>query len=127
MKLFTQFKEIKFINLSIGVLFNHLYSFSTAYKFYDLEANILLITLFLNKPQLICLLTIKFAQSALQRVIPPNECPGYDTKQSNGEVQVMLELWRIWSIPSLPLLLGLLWPRMVAPDVGQIELTAYLC
>ena len=23
---------------------------------------------------------------------PPNECPGYDTKQSNGEDPVMLEL-----------------------------------
>ena len=23
---------------------------------------------------------------------PPNECPGYDTKQSDGEVPVMLEL-----------------------------------
>ena len=25
---------------------------------------------------------------------PPNECPGYDTKQSDGEIPVMLELWR---------------------------------
>ena len=24
---------------------------------------------------------------------PPNECPGYDTKQSDGEVPAMLELW----------------------------------
>ena len=24
---------------------------------------------------------------------PTNECPGYDTKQSYGEVSVMLELW----------------------------------
>ena len=23
----------------------------------------------------------------------PYECPGYDTKQSDGEAQVMLELW----------------------------------
>ena len=23
----------------------------------------------------------------------PNECPGYDTKQSDGEIPVMLELW----------------------------------
>ena len=22
-----------------------------------------------------------------------NECPGYDTKQSNGDASVMLELW----------------------------------
>ena len=26
-------------------------------------------------------------------ILPPNECPGYDTKQSDGEVPVMLELW----------------------------------
>ena len=24
---------------------------------------------------------------------PPNEVPGYDTKQSDGEIPVMLELW----------------------------------
>ena len=36
----------------------------------------------------------------------PNECPGYDTKQSDGEVPVMLELWGMWSTPSLPLLPG---------------------
>ena len=34
----------------------------------------------------------------------------YDTKQSNGEVPVMLELWRI------PLLPGPLRPRVVVPD-----------
>ena len=49
------------------------------------------------------------------RVRPhPTESPGYDT---NGEVPVMLELWGMWSTqPSLPLLLGPLWPGMVAPD-----------
>ena len=46
----------------------------------------------------------------------PNECPGYDTKQSDGEVPVMLGLWGIWSTPSLPLLPGPLWPGVVAPD-----------
>ena len=45
-----------------------------------------------------------------------NECPGYDTKQPDGEVPVMLELWGMWSTLSLPLLLGPLWPRMVVPD-----------
>ena len=35
---------------------------------------------------------------------PPNECPGYDTKQSDGETPIMLELWEIGSTPSLPLL-----------------------
>ena len=47
---------------------------------------------------------------------PPNECPGYETKQSDGEVPVILELWRMQRTPSLPSLPGPLWPRMVAPD-----------
>ena len=46
----------------------------------------------------------------------PNECPGYDTKQSNGDVLVMLGLWGMQSTPSSPLLPGLLWPGVVAPD-----------
>ena len=45
---------------------------------------------------------------------PTNECPGYDTKQSDGEVPMMLELWGMRGTPSLPLLLGQLWPGMVA-------------
>ena len=32
----------------------------------------------------------------------PNECPGNDTKQSDGEVPVMLELWGMQSTSSLP-------------------------
>ena len=55
-----------------------------------------------------------------------NECPGYDTKQSDGEVLVMLELWGIWSTPSLPSLPAPLWPGLVTPgrvqSMGQIEL-----
>ena len=47
---------------------------------------------------------------------PTNECPAYDTKQSDGEVPVILELWEIQSITSLPLLPGPFWPGMVAPD-----------
>ena len=49
------------------------------------------------------------------------ECPGYDTKQSDAEVPVMLELWGMQSTPSLPSLLGPLWPRVVAPDKGPIN------
>ena len=45
-----------------------------------------------------------------------NGCPGYDTKQSHGEVPVMLELWGMRSTPSLPLLPGPLWSGMEAPD-----------
>ena len=49
----------------------------------------------------------------------------YDTKQSDGEVPVMLELWVMQSTPSLPSLPGPLWSGVVAPDrvlsMGQIE------
>ena len=55
-----------------------------------------------------------------------NECPGYDTKQSDGEFPVMLELWGMWSTSSLPLLTGTLSLRVVVSDgvisIGQIEL-----
>ena len=51
----------------------------------------------------------------------PNECPGYDTKQSDSDDPVMLELWRMWSAPLLPSLSGLL----PAQSVGAIEYTDY--
>ena len=51
---------------------------------------------------------------------PHNEFPWYDTKQSDGEVPVILELWGMWSIPLLPLLPGPLWPGVVAPVKGPI-------
>ena len=47
---------------------------------------------------------------------PPNECPVYDTKQSDGEASVMVELWEMLSTSSLPFLSGLLLPVVVAPD-----------
>ena len=47
---------------------------------------------------------------------PPNECPGYDTKQSDDEVPAVLELWGMRSTPLLPSLPGPLWPGVVAPD-----------
>ena len=46
----------------------------------------------------------------------PNECPWYDTKQSDGEVPVMLELWGTRSTPLLPSLLVPIWPGVVASD-----------
>ena len=52
---------------------------------------------------------------------PPNGCPGYDTKQSDGEVPVMLLLWGMRSTPSLPLFPGPLWPRVVEPDKSPIN------
>ena len=36
----------------------------------------------------------------------PNKCPRYDTKQSDGEVPAMLELWVMRSTPLLPSLRG---------------------
>ena len=60
---------------------------------------------------------------AVEYTDPPNECPGYETKLSDGE--------GMRSTPSLTSLPGPLWPGVVAPDRalsrGWIELTAYLC
>ena len=67
---------------------------------------------------------------SLQRGTLPKECPKYDTKQFDGVVPVMLELWGMQSTPSLPSLPGLLWLREVALDrvlyMGQIELNCVL-
>ena len=61
-----------------------------------------------------------------ERYDHPNECPGYDTKQSDDEVRVILGLSGMLSTSSLPLLSGRLWPGVVAPDwvlsMGQIKL-----
>ena len=46
----------------------------------------------------------------------PDECPRYDTKQSDGEVLLMLEFWGMRSTPSLPSLLGPLYLGVVEPD-----------
>ena len=57
---------------------------------------------------------------------PPKKCPGYDTKQSDSEVPVMLDFGGMWSTLLLPSLPGLLWPKVVVSDrvlsMGQIEL-----
>ena len=61
---------------------------------------------------------------------PPQWVSWYDTKQTDGEGPVMLELWGMRSTPSLPSLPGPLWPGVVAPDrvlsMGQIELSCIL-
>ena len=55
---------------------------------------------------------------------PRNVCPWYDIKQSDSEVPVMLELWGMWSTPSLPSLPGPLWPGVVTPGrVLSIEIS----
>ena len=49
---------------------------------------------------------------------PPHkkkQCPGCVIKQSDGEAPA-LDIWEVWSTPSLPLLPGPLWPGVVAPD-----------
>ena len=60
----------------------------------------------------------------------PNKCPGYDTKQSDSEVQVMLELWGMRCTPLLLSLPGPLRPGVVASDralyMGWIELNCIL-
>ena len=56
---------------------------------------------------------------------PKLRSPGYDIKPSDGEVPV-LECWRIWSTPLLPLFPGPFWLRLVAANrllsMGQTEL-----
>ena len=46
----------------------------------------------------------------------PNQYPGYDTKKSDSEAPVMLELWGMRSVSLLPSLPGPLWPRVLASD-----------
>ena len=61
-----------------------------------------------------------------RRARASNECSVYDTKQCDGDVPVMLELWGMQSISSLLSLPGRLWPGVVASDrvlsMGHIEL-----
>ena len=65
-----------------------------------------------------------------RRKTPAHECPGYDTKQSDGEVPVMLEFWGIQRTPSLPSFLGPLLLEVVVPDrvlsMSQIRLNCVL-
>ena len=54
-------------------------------------------------------------------VRPPKDCPGYDTKQSDSEITLMMDLWGNAEYN---------WPGVVAPDrvlfIGQIELNCTL-
>ena len=60
----------------------------------------------------------------------PNKCPRYDSKQSNGEVPVMLELWWMQTNLSLPSLPCPLWSGVAVPNrvlsMGQIGLNCEL-
>ena len=53
------------------------------------------------------------------RPLPATACPRIDAKLSDGEVPLMLELWRIRSTPSLPSLPGPQCPGVVAADRVQ--------
>ena len=72
--------------------------------------------------------TVEYTDTAsLHRDKTHNESPEYDIKQSDGEVSLMLELWRMGSTPSLPSLPSLLFPGVVAPDrVLSMELNCAL-
>ena len=50
----------------------------------------------------------------------PDECPDYDSKQSDSEIPVMLGLWGMQKTHSLPLLPGPLCPGVIASDKGTI-------
>ena len=64
------------------------------------------------------------------RLPPCNDCSGYHTKQSDGEVSVMLGLWGMQTTLSSPSLPDPPWPGVVAPDIvlpmGQIEINFLL-
>ena len=49
------------------------------------------------------------------KTLPDNECPEYYIKQSEGKALV-LEIWGMWSTPSLLSLPHPLWLEVVAPD-----------
>ena len=49
----------------------------------------------------------------------PNECPVYDTKQSAGQVPVILDLWEMWSTPSSPSFLSPRRPGVETLDGDQ--------
>ena len=57
------------------------------------------------------------------------KCPGYNIKQPDGEVPVMLELRGMQSNLSLPLIPGPHWPGMVAPDrvLSMDQIKTKLC
>ena len=63
---------------------------------------------------------VKYIDCFSAKKIPSNEYPGYDTKQSDIEVPVMVELWEMYSTLSLTSLPGQLRSGVVAPDKSPI-------
>ena len=68
--------------------------------------------------------------TSAERYDSPNECPGYNTKQSDGQALVMLEFGGMSSTSLLPSLPCPLEHGVVALDrvisIGQIELNSVL-
>ena len=61
-----------------------------------------------------------FLQRGKNPPLPPNDYCGYETKQSDGEASVILELWGMRSTPSLPSLPDPLWPGVVPSDRNKL-------
>ena len=74
--------------------------------------------------------TMEYTDCFSAKGLDSSKCLGYDTKQFDVEIQVMLKLWIMRSTHSLPSLPGPLCSGVVAPDrvlsVGQIELNVVL-
>ena len=51
-----------------------------------------------------------------KRLDSSNECPRYNTKQSDGEAPVILELWEMGITNLITSLPGSLWPGVIASD-----------
>ena len=86
------------------------------YIYLHMHTDILALTYIYIWPSWLGLKNTPTASLQRSKTHTPNECPGYDTKQSDGEVPAMLELWGMRRTPSLPSLPGPLWPGVVAPD-----------
>ena len=57
---------------------------------------------------------VEYTECFFAEGYPRNECPVYDTKQSESGAPVMLEFRGMWSTLSLPSLKGPLWAGVVA-------------
>ena len=127
---FTLYFKAQFPNLS-----NMYLSRMTAFP----AVSIIDVTLLISSP----LLTISLNMIVVQRLhiwlalentptaslqsnkCPTNECPTYDTKQSNGEIPIMTGLWGMRSTHLLSSFPCPLWPAEVKPDIGP-ELNCHL-
>ena len=67
-------------------------------------------------------------QNTLTASLQRCKTPGYDTKQSDGEAPIMLQLREMWSTPSFTSLPDPLWPGAAALkwvlSIGRNELNS---